>query len=101
MTRSCEDSCPYCFVGEVENHKCSNCGREFCNVCHGIKLGNSYHNVLACNCSQEKPKVKVVTKKVVTTDDSGHYRFMSCGVCGAKVKDEDKGCSSCHALFMD
>ena len=49
----------------------------------------------------EETKVKVVTKKVVTTDDRGHFGFMSCGVCGAKVKDEDKECSSCHALFMD
>lgn len=100
MACSCEGSCPCCFVGEVENHKCNHCKREFCNVCHGIKSGNSHHNVLACNCSQEKPKVKMVTKKVVTTDDSGHYGFMSCGICGANVKDGDKECSSCHSLFM-
>ena len=55
---SCEGSCPCCFTGEVENHKCNNCKREFCNVCHGIKSGNSHHNVLACNC--DKPKKLVV-----------------------------------------
>ena len=48
----------------------------------------------------EETKVKMVTQKVVTTDDGGHFGFMSCGVCGAKVKDEDKECPSCHALFM-
>jgi len=51
MACLCEGSCPCCFFGEVENHKCNRCKREFCNVCHGIKSGNSHHNVLACDCA--------------------------------------------------
>lgn len=58
MACSCEGSCPCCFVGEVENHKCGNCKREFCSVCHGIKSGNPHHNVLTCSC--DKPKKLII-----------------------------------------
>ena len=101
MTCSCEGSCPCCFVGEVDNYKCDNCKREFCDKCHGIKSGNSHHNVLNCDCvAGVKTKVQVITKKVITTDDSGHFGFMSCGACGANAKEEDEECPSCQALFM-
>lgn len=49
----------------------------------------------------EEKKAKVATKKVVSTDDGGQFGCMSCGACNARVKDEDRECPSCRALFMD
>jgi len=48
----CEGSCPACSLGEVDNHKCNRCGREYCDVCHGIKKGELSPNIDPCTCEQ-------------------------------------------------
>jgi len=48
----CDGICPCCRFGEVENHKCNRCGREFCEKCHGLKSGRDYLNIRDCNCKQ-------------------------------------------------
>lgn len=47
---------------------------------------------------EENKKVSVA--KVVTIDDRGQHGFLSCGMCGVTVKDQDKECLSCHATFI-
>lgn len=51
MFCGCEGSCPACCVGEVENHRCNTCGREYCPRCHGISHGGPSSNVLSCSCT--------------------------------------------------
>ena len=62
MACLCEGSCPCCFVGEVKNHKCSGCKREFCDKCHGIKSGGPHHNTLNCSCPEDVKGKCVVCK---------------------------------------
>ena len=52
----CEGSCPACIVGEVEDHRCNLCQREYCPTCHGIKSGDPSKNVLPCVCLASKDK---------------------------------------------
>ncbi|MES2088050.1 MAG: hypothetical protein V4467_03600 [Patescibacteria group bacterium] len=49
----CEGSCPVCFEGEVSDHHCNRCGRDFCPTCHGIKRGPPSEDILKCACRPE------------------------------------------------
>lgn len=48
----CEGTCPACRKGEVEDHKCDRCNREFCPDCHGVLTGEPNENVDPCSCEK-------------------------------------------------
>jgi len=55
----CEGSCPVCRVGEVDDHKCADCGAEFCPKCHGTKGKITSDSVMPCKCKRRKVEDKM------------------------------------------
>ena len=76
----CEGSCPACRSGEVENHKCNRCGREFCSNCHGIKSGAPSASILSCSCTVEMKCLEGLfekARKVVMTPEDRRKQAIS------------------------
>ncbi len=54
----CEGSCPVCWLGEVDNHKCDRCGAEICPKCHGLK--NMWSpNLERCLCKGKEVEMRL------------------------------------------
>lgn len=92
MSCECEGSCPCCLLGEVENHKCNRCRREYCEKCHGIKLGMSCPDIGDCNCGNKSNGQKFdIGQKVrfAGTDFLktyyGHYNFVKIALINNEV----------------